>query len=303
MNIQNLVLNKYCPICKSQNVKDKKKIKSKHHEINLVFSLKKCLDCCHRFLSKFPTEKDLFELYKNNSKFVFGHEFNEESEKNKFRNAGFNSISPYSEHWIFKFINISQPGEYFEIGPGLCRLYKTFYEKKWNCEGFDFQPFIKGPGIVDDLKDIIDNSKDVAVALDVLEHTINPNKTLTVLNKKLKVGGKLFLSFPYSDSFKSRFLNNKWNMIVPLAHLNFFSKKSIKILLKYNNFKVIYLKNYSLADPKKFTKNLLRLPFRLFKDLIFFNFLKFFNRIKETIITFLDLINGDQMIVVAIKIK
>ena len=92
-------------------------------------------------------------------------------------------------------------------------------------------------------------------------------------------------------------------MIVPVAHLNFFSKKSIKVSLENNNFKVIYLKNYSLVNPKRFIKNLIKLPFRLIKDLIFLNFRNFYERIKETVITFLDMINGDQMMVVAKKIK
>ena len=303
MDINNLVLNICCPICKSENIQDKKKIESKHNEINLAFSLKKCLDCRHRYLSKFPTEKNLEELYKNNSKYVFGHELDEEHEKNKFKDGGFKSVLPFNEHWIFNFININQAGEYFEIGPGLCRLYKTFYKKNWHCEGLDLQPFIKAPGIIDSLEKIKDNSKDIAVALDVIEHTINPNKFLSEINNKLKIDGKVFLSFPNSDSFKSKILNNKWGMIAPVAHLNFFSKKSIKISLENNNFKVIYLKNYSLANPKRFTKNLIKLPFRLLKDLIFLNFMSFYERIKETVITFFDIINGDQMMVVAKKIK
>ncbi len=303
MDINNLVLNICCPICKSENIQDKKKIESKHNEINLAFSLKKCLDCRHRYLSKFPTEKNLEELYKNNSKYVFGHELDEEHEKNKFKDGGFKSVLPFNEHWIFNFININQAGEYFEIGPGLCRLYKTFYKKNWHCEGLDLQPFIKAPGIIDSLEKIKDNSKDIAVALDVIEHTINPNKFLSEINNKLKIDGKIFLSFPNSDSFKSKILNNKWGMIAPVAHLNFFSKKSIKISLENNNFKVIYLKNYSLANPKRFTKNLIKLPFRLLKDLIFLNFMSFYERIKETVITFFDITNGDQMMVVAKKIR
>jgi len=30
MDINNLVLNKCCPLCKSENIQDKKKIQSKH---------------------------------------------------------------------------------------------------------------------------------------------------------------------------------------------------------------------------------------------------------------------------------
>ena len=185
----------------------------------------------------------------------------------------------------------------------MCGLYKTFHEKKWHCEGLDLQPFIKAPGIVDNLEKIKNNSKDVAVALDVIEHSIDPDKFLKNINNKLKINGKMFLTFPNSDSFKSKILNNRWDMVVPLAHLNFFSKKSIKISLENNNFKLTYIKNYSLVDPKRFFKNLIKLPLKLLKDLIFLNFLSFFNRLKEMLITFFDMINGDQMMVVAEKVK
>ncbi len=303
MDINNLIINKHCPICKSEKIQDKKKIQSKHSEINLLFSLEKCLDCNHRFLSKFPTEQYLEKLYKDNSKYVFSHEFHENYEKKKFKDEGFEKVESFKEHWIFNFIDINKKGEYLEIGPGLCRLYKSFHEKKWHCEGLDLQPFIKGPGIIDNLEKINNNSKDVAVALDVIEHSINPNKFLKNINNKLKINGKIFLTFPNSDSFKSKVLNNKWDMVVPLAHLNFFSKKSIKISLENNNFKLTYLKNYSLVDPKRFIKNLIKLPLKLLKDLILLNFSSFLNRIREMFITFFDMINGDQMMVVAEKIK
>ena len=303
MDINNLIINKLCPICKSEKIQDKKEIQSKHSEINLLFSLEKCLDCNHRFLSKFPTEQYLEKLYKDNSKYVFSHEFHENYEKNKFKEEGFEKVKSFKEHWIFNFVDINKSGEYLEIGPGLCGLYKTFHEKKWHCEGLDLQPFIKAPGIVDNLEKIKNNSKDVAVALDVIEHSIDPDKFLKNINNKLKINGKMFLTFPNSDSFKSKILNNRWDMVVPLAHLNFFSKKSIKISLENNNFKLTYIKNYSLVDPKRFFKNLIKLPLKLLKDLIFLNFLSFFNRLKEMLITFFDMINGDQMMVVAEKVK
>jgi len=303
MDINNLVINKLCPICKSEKIQDKKEIQSKHGEINFLFRLKKCLNCRHRFLSKFPTEQDLEELYKNNSKYVFSHELHEDYEKNKFKDEGFKKVVSFNDHWIFDFININQNGEYLEIGPGLCRLYKTFYEKNWHCEGLDLQPFIKAPGIINNLKKIKNNTKDVAVALDVIEHVIDPDKFLKNINDKLNIDGKVFLTFPNSDSFKSKILNNKWDMVVPLAHLNFFSKKSIKISLENNNFKLMYIKNYSLVNPKRFIKNLIKLPLKLLKDLILLNFSSFFNRIKEMVITFFDMINGDQMMVVAKKVK
>ena len=300
---KNFIYNENCPICNSNKIINKKKIKSKHDEINLKFYLKHCKACEHKFLSSFPTENYLDSLYKNDSKFVFGHDKNEEIEKKKFINRGFFEINSLKNHWVFKFLDINKKGEYLEIGPGFCKLYKTFYENNWNCEGLDLQPFIKAPGIVNNLFEIKNASKDVAVALDVIEHTIDPNKFLKNISNKLKKDGKIFLSFPNADSLKSKILNNKWDMVVPLAHLNFFSKKSIKISLEKNNFEILYIANYSLADARRYSRNIIKLPFKLIKDLIKLDFKNFLLKLRESILTLIDIIDGDQMMVVAKKVN
>ena len=298
----NFKINKACPICKSENIENKNKIPSKHQEIDHKFSLMLCKICGHKFLSEFPSKIYLEELHKNDSKFLFSHDTNEVIEKERFKKNGFEKVKILSDHWIFKFVDINQGGEYLEIGPGLCALYKTFHNKNWHCQGLDLQPFINSPGIVNNLDEIKNESKDIAVALDVIEHTIDPLDFLKNIKIKLKNGGKIFLSFPNADSFKSKILNNKWDMVVPLAHLNFFSKKSIQICLEKNDFEIIFIKNYSMGNFKRFIKNLIKLPFKLLKDLINLNIIIFLTRLKETIITLLDIINGDQMMVVAKKI-
>ena len=78
---KNFVYNDSCPICNSNKIINKNKIKSKHDEINFMFHLKHCKKCDHKFLSSFPTENYLDSLYENDSKFVFGHDKNEELEK------------------------------------------------------------------------------------------------------------------------------------------------------------------------------------------------------------------------------
>ena len=298
---KNFVYNTNCPICESNKIINKKKIKSKHSEINLMFHLKQCKSCKHKFLSSFPKENYLDNLYKNDSKFVFGHDENEELEKKKFINRGFFEINSLKNHWIFKFIDINKKGEYLEIGPGFCKLYKAFYDYNWKCEGLDLQPYIKAPGIVDNLYEIKNETKDVAVALDVIEHSIDPNQFLRNIHKKLKKDGKIFLSFPNADSFKSKFLDDKWGMVVPLAHLNFFSKKSIQISLEKNNFEIIFIKNYSLGNTRRYLRNTIKLPFKLIIDLIKLDFKSFLHKLRESIITLFDIIDGDQMMVVAKK--
>ena len=70
------------------------------------------------------------------------------------------------------------------------------------------------------LKYIKKNTKNIAVAFDVIEHTTDPIELLNNINNKMKVDGLLFLTFPNADSYKSRLLNSSWSMVVPLAHIN-----------------------------------------------------------------------------------
>ncbi len=301
MIFKNLVKIKNCPICNFNKILFKGKIKSKSIKINDYFSLIECKNCNHRFLSEFPKPAYLETLYKSNSPYVFGHDANEEIQIKKFKKNGFKDVIPFKKHWIFKYISINEKKEYLEIGPGLCKMYKTFYDNGWKCNGIDIQPFIKAPGIVKKLEYIQNNSKDIAVAFDVIEHTVNPIKFLNNINQKMKNDGFLFLTFPNAGSFKSKLLNNRWGMVVPLAHINFFSKKSCEIALKKSNFELVYISNFSLVNPKRLVKNFIKLPGRIFLDLIKFNTDSIFFRIREFFLNILDLINGDQMMVVAIK--
>ena len=194
MIFENLVKINNCPICNHSQLRFRGLIGSKSKEINNYFSLKQCEYCNHRFLSEFPTSKYLNSLYETNSQYVFGHDENEEIQISKFKSNGFDDVVPFKKHWIFRFISFNHCGEYLEIGPGLCKMYKTFYEKGWNCDGIDIQPFIKAPGIVNKFEYIRNNSKDVAVAFDVIEHTIDPIKFLKNINYKMKDGGLLFFN-------------------------------------------------------------------------------------------------------------
>jgi len=301
MIIKNLIKINNCPICKSNKTIFKGLIRSKNKKIDNNFSLKLCKNCNHRFLSKFPKIKYLNSLYKKNSNYVFGHDASEESQKKYFKKNGFKDVVSLNKHWIFKYIDFNNAKKYLEIGPGLCRMYKTFYEKGWKCNGIDLQPFIKAPGIVKSLKYIKKNTKNIAVAFDVIEHTTDPIELLNNINNKMKVGGLLFLTFPNADSYKSRLLDSSWSMVVPLAHINFFSKKSCELALNKSNFELIHISSFSLVEPKRLIKNFIKLPAKLLLDIIKLDINSIFTRISEFSMNILDLMHGDQMKVVAIK--
>lgn len=291
---------KNCPICKSKKLVIISNIKSDVKEINSKFNLIKCNDCSHRTISKLPEEKFLKNLYKKDSPLVFGGVHNELVLKNNFVLGKFEKVESYKSHWILDFLDIKS-GNYFELGPGLCRLYKTFFEKGWRCQGLELRSFVKAPGLKNDIKKI-SNEKDIAVALDVLEHVIDPIKYLKNINKKIKKGGKIFLTFPNADSFKSKILKEKWSMVCPLAHIHYFSEKSTKIMMRKSNFNILLIKDFSYVVPRRLIRNILKLPIFFVQDLLSLRFKNIFLRLVENLLNIMDLIKGDQLKVIGKKI-
>ena len=302
INKINFIKTTRCPICKSVNLIKIGNIKHNIKQLNGIFDLLRCNWCSHRFLSKFPRDKLLKDLYKKDSPLVFGGTHEELKGKGEFINNKFKKIMPYKDHWIFRYIDKSKKGKYFEIGPGLCRLYKTFFENGWTCQGLELRSFIKGPGIKTKMEKI-NYQNDVVVAFDVLEHVVNPIKYLTSINKKMRKKGKIFLTFPHSESFKSRLLKDKWSMVVPLSHIHFFSKKSSEVMLMKSGFKILFIKEFSLVEPRRLIRNTLKLPFLILQDIFCLRIKNIFFRFFETFLNILDLLNGDQIKIVAYKIK
>ena len=289
-----------CPICNSKKIKMISNIQSHIKEIDNFFDMMQCKNCLHRCLSKLPTDSYLTSLYKSGSHLLSFNEREKLQEHKTFVKKKFKQIVPYENHWILKYINIKKRGKYFELGPGLCGMYKTFYSKGWNCQGLEPNSIIKAPGIKRKINQI-NGKADIIVAFDVLEHVADPLKYLKLLNTKLKKGGKIFLTFPNAESFKSKILKDKWSMVAPLGHVNYFSKKSVQIMFMKSGFDTLILKDFSLVNPSRLIKNFFKLPFKCLRDILLLKFNSFFQRLGEFLMNCLDLINGDQLKVVGKK--
>ena len=289
-----------CPICESNKIFKVSNIKSNIKEIKNTFDLMKCLDCLHRFISKIPNQKELNKLYEIDSPLVIGGTIQELNQKDTFIKNDFKNLKPQFNHWIFNHIENSA-GKFFELGPGLCRLYRTFYLKGWQCQGLEQRSFIKINGIKKNMKEI-ENDNDVVAAFDVLEHLENPIEMLKIINPKIKKDGKIFLTYPHSESFKSKILKDRWSMVAPLGHIHFFSKKSTKIMLEKAGYKILMIEDFSFVELKRLMRNFVKLPILILKDIFKFKFKNIIYRLSELLLNVLDLINGDQLKVIAKKI-
>ena len=79
---------------------------------------------------------------------------------------------------------------------------------------------------------------DLIVSWDVLEHLVDPVKVLQGLSNTLNLDGKIILSTLDSDSSFARTIGNRWPWIIPM-HLHYFGHESFEDLLKLAGLELI----------------------------------------------------------------
>ena len=292
---------KKCPICEEKDFINLGNVDGVHSDLLNLCDLLKCKNCKHFFLSKMPQENYLKDLYNSHSKYLFKKPHIEILKKKDFMKNKLKKENFQPNHWIFKNMKNDKKGNYLEIGPGECSLLKTFRNHGWHAEGYELQKRIQIEGVVHDIKKISKKNKNVLVFHDILEHVVDPVSFLKKFSGQQSKGDKLFLAYPNSSSFNARILKGKWRMVAPLSHLNFFSISSTKILLERCGYKPLIIKETSFVYIKKLVRSILRLPITFTLDLFSLKFSQAFKRFPEILFNILDLLKGDQMLVIAIK--
>ena len=189
------------------------------------------------------------------------------------------------------------PGTYLEIGPGDCFVLRQFEALDWNCYAVEPGSWTRNKiNFFERLDDLPQELRfDVIVANDVLEHLTDPLSTIRKMAESLTKNGRIYLSFPNSDSLRARLRKTNWRMVRPIGHVHYFSRKSIEILLTHNGLYIHKITNYDLISP-------------LQKKLSRFwgygtNYKKYIGAIRDLTITLVSeiFILGDQWRVIAIK--
>jgi len=85
-------------------------------------------------------------------------------------------------------------------------------------------------------------SFDIITMWDVLEHIDAANSVIEKCSYLLKKNGYVFIQVPQIDSFIARRKKENWNMM-GLDHVNYFSKKTISLLLTRHGMEVVSIKS------------------------------------------------------------
>jgi len=251
-----------CLICHSTNLEFIGTKQTIHPQSRFSVRIMRCRNCQHWHTDPMPKAELLSLLYSESSLSVLGKNWSSEIASN---NRNEITVAPDSD-WIVSSLSQVNPGNFLEVGPGDGSLLRKMREVGWNAFGVDLGNYACGFQVVSSIIQLPQSVLyDAIVFRDVLEHVPDPREELTNYAGMLRQGTFLFMTVPWSESKRARFGRTDWEMVRPLGHLNYFSKKSARMLLESNKFQVLTMETINTDGSSLFnqTKSLLKLVFRI----------------------------------------
>lgn len=247
-----------CIVCGSKEHK-KVRLISEYSKYNKKkYPLYKCLKCGLIRPVPLPyTEETKEDVYDETDNIHFFDsktgKIQEESIEFKYY---FKHFKPYLK--IIDKYEIKDP--VMDVGCGSGHLMQLLEEKGMKVEGMEINPVL-----VNALKDkykihlaligdkrLKNNAYNLVTFNQVLEHVEDPEDFLRGVNKITKKEGYIIFASPYLYGFIPNIIRSFWYGMSKGQHLNFFSKKSLKILLEKTGFELVEFKPLCVdyAHPK-----------------------------------------------------
>jgi len=186
-----------------------------------------------------------------------------------------NRVSNFERPWyVFAKKIIEEEalsGRAIDIGCGVGEFMSELYHLGFSVDGVDGNPnqvkIGEKKGFKTDIADFekalpfSDNTYDIAICLEVVEHIARAEYFLKEINRILTPSGKLLISTPNFNVWQNRFrvLIGK----VPPGegiHLRFFNSKTFLNLLRKSGFKVIKKKSFGTITGVNFMRRLFKKP-------------------------------------------
>lgn len=222
-----------CPVCENNNSAVKFKIGS--------YQIMDCLSCNHRFTGLKLNSEEVKNVYSDN--YFFG------------------GMDGYPDYTLEKYMLIARgekyadiagrfmkPGTLLDVGAAAGFIMKGFENKGWKVSGVEPNSSMVSYGKetlgleikFGTLEDAVIGMKvDLVLLIQVIAHLFNLKMSMEVIHQVLKTGGYVLVETWNKDSIMARLLGRHWHEYSPPSTLNYFSKRTLDMLMRNYGFKKI----------------------------------------------------------------
>lgn len=241
-----------CPICGSDNVVETYRLYDDRYGYEDDFQACKCKACQHIFIKHDFTGEDIERLY---TEYYPRKELDVEQVKPLAEATGLKSWLAGSlakaSYWSAENVKL------LDIGCGMGE--SLLYHKNRGCEvqGTETDNNVSLVAKHFDLKihigdfnkdNYVTGSFDVVIMEQVIEHLLDPHKTLVDIAGVMKSDGSLIVSTPNACGWGMRLFGKKWiNWHTPY-HLHIFSSTSMRALAKTAGMKIVESHQVTASD-------------------------------------------------------
>ena len=155
-------------------------------------------------------------------------------------------VSTRMEEITAEFSRFRKNNRLLDIGCGAGTLLAAARKNGWNAQGLDVSAsavkHVRNLGFEvyeGELQDAAFPSEhfDVVTAAELLEHLIDPQPLLQEVARILRPGGLFWTTTPHARGLSGRMLGLKWRCVWPPEHLQLFSVRGLKKLLRDAGFR------------------------------------------------------------------
>ncbi len=217
--------HKECIVCNSTKIKALKHFYKKHQ-------LVKCKHCGLVFMERIPTVEELNDYYA-------GYSYTSEGYLSPVTIKSYNVL-------LDEFEKYRKHNKILDVGCGRGWFLQEAKKRGWEVYGTEYSDAAIKLCESDGLKmtqgqlqsdTFLNDEFDIITSFEVLEHINNPNEDMDYIYKFLRKGGLFYCTTPNFNAYLRFYLKAEYNIIVYPEHLTYYTKRTLKKLMKRHKFK------------------------------------------------------------------
>jgi 2-polyprenyl-3-methyl-5-hydroxy-6-metoxy-1,4-benzoquinol methylase len=232
MNESNSATNRPCPACGSTSAR---LIGSRNG-----FDIVTCFSCGTVFTSRLPTEES---------------EHNYDAYYHAANLAIPDFVHRRLQEIAESFASFRSSNRLLDVGFGSGALLQATAGAGWDVQGTEVSPpaieharslgFNVFQGTLQEAA-YPDNHFDVVTAVEVLEHVPDNTDLLREVARILRPGGLFWATTPHGRGLSARLLGTRWSVVSPPEHLQLFSAKGVRQLLRHSGFRHVEVATHGI---------------------------------------------------------